>query len=121
MIRIGNDRSTNLLLGGEFLGGVGLRGFTQLELNTFPRVPIVLRSEVTNQPAGVSDSTPRSADDARDATDASQGQGDLGARGIVQVGYRIVPAFTLSVRGSYQGRTIKHAGPGVGAGLSYQW
>ena len=121
MIRIGNDRSTNLLLGGEFLGGVGLRGFTQLELNTFPRVPIVLRSEVTNQPAGVSDSSPRSADDTRESVDASTGQGDLGARGIVQVGYRIVPAVTVSVRGSYQGRTIKHAGPGVGAGLSYQW
>ncbi len=121
MIRLGNDWKTNLLLGGEFLGGVGLRGFTQLELNTFPNVPIILRSEVTNQPAGVSDESPRSADDGRTAAETSSDAGDVGARGIVQVGYRVVPSMVLSIRGSYQGRTIHHAGPGVGAGVTYQW
>jgi len=121
MIRIGNDLKTNLLLGGEFLGGVGLRGFTQLELNTFPNVPIILRSEVTNQPAGVSDSSPRPADDARTSAETSSDAGDVGARGIVQVGYRVVPSLIVSIRGSYQGRTIHHAGPGVGAGVTYQW
>ncbi|MCU0691136.1 MAG: hypothetical protein MUF54_07035 [Polyangiaceae bacterium] len=121
MIRIGNDRSTNLLFGGEFLGGVGLRGITQLELNTFARVPILLRSEVTNQPAGVSDSTPRPTHEDTQIDKTSSEQGDIGARAIVQVGYRITPAFTVSARGSYQGRTIKHAGPGFGAGFSYQW
>lgn len=121
MIRIGNDRSTNLMLGGEFLGGVGLRGFTQLELNTFERVPIVLRSEVTNQPAGISDRDPRPADDDTDVGDTSQDRGDLGARGIVQVGYRVVPTLTIAGRVSYQGRTIKHAGPGFGAALEYAW
>jgi len=44
MLRIGNDLGTNLLIAGEVLGGVGLRGIAQLELNTFPRVPIVLRT-----------------------------------------------------------------------------
>src|SRR5262249_12060269 len=52
LFRIGNDRRTNLVLGGELLGGVGLRSITALELNTFPRFPILLRTEVTNQPAG---------------------------------------------------------------------
>jgi hypothetical protein len=121
IIRIGNDRSTNLMLGGEFLGGVGLRGFTQLELNTFERVPILLRSEVTNQPAGISDHDPRPATDGVEAQDTSQDQGDLGARGIVQVGYRVVPNLTLAGRVSYQGRTIKHAGPGIGAAITYGW
>src|SRR5207247_79527 len=51
-VRIGSDRKTNLLLGGELLGGIGLRGMAQLEWNTFRRVPILLRTEVTNQPAG---------------------------------------------------------------------
>lgn len=121
MIRIGNDRSTNLLLGGEFLGGVGLRGITQLELNIFERVPIVLRSEVTNQPAGISDSSPRPTNEGVQAEDTSQDSGDLGARGIVQVGYRVLPSLTVAGRLSYQGRTINHAGPGAGAAITYAW
>lgn len=121
MIRIGNDRSTNLMLGGEFLGGVGLRGFTQLELNIFERVPILLRSEVTNQPAGISDSNPRPTQEGVQAEDTSQDSGDLGARGIVQVGYRVLPSLTVAGRLSYQGRTIKHAGPGAGAAITYAW
>ncbi|MBX3226779.1 MAG: hypothetical protein KIT84_38830 [Labilithrix sp.] len=99
--RIGSDLATNLLLGGEALGTVGLRGVVQLEWRTIPRVPILLRSEVTNQPAGVG--------------------GDIGARAIAQVGWEIVPDLALSARASYQGRTINHAGPGAGAGVSYQW
>lgn len=99
--RIGNDLETNLLIGGEALGTVGLRGVVQLEWRTIPRVPIVLRSEVTNQPAGVG--------------------GDIGARAIGQVGYEVVKDLALSARASYQGRTINHAGPGAGAGVSYQW
>ena len=99
--RIGNDLETNLMLGGEALGTVGLRGVVQLEWRTIPRVPILLRSEVTNQPAGVG--------------------GDIGARAIGQVGYEVVKDLALSVRASYQGRTINHAGPGAGAGVSYQW
>ncbi|MGZ3421540.1 MAG: hypothetical protein ACXVEE_26925 [Polyangiales bacterium] len=114
-VRIGNDKKTNLLLGGEFLGGVGLRGITQLELAIFPRVPIMVRSEVTNQPAGTAAS--RSTVKPGEST----GIGDLGVRAIVQIGYRITPGFAFFLRGSYQGRTITHAGPGVGAGVSVTW
>lgn len=100
-LRIGNDLKTNLLLGGEVLGGVGLRGVVQLEWRTIPRVPVVLRSEVTNQPAGFN--------------------GDVGVRTIAQVGYEVAHDFVVSARGSFQGRTINHAGPGGGLGVSYQW
>lgn len=99
--RIGNDLQTNLMIGGEVLGTVGLRGVVQLEWKTIPRVPILVRSEVTNQPAGVG--------------------GDIGARAIAQVGYEVVRDLSIAIRGSYQGRTINHAGPGAGAGVSYQW
>jgi hypothetical protein len=99
--RIGNDLSTNLMIGGEVLGTVGLRGVVQLDWRTIPRVPIVVRSEVTNQPAGVG--------------------GDIGARAIAQVGYEIMRDLAVYARGSYQGRTITHSGPGAGAGVSYQW
>lgn len=112
-VRIGHDRRTNLLLGGEILGGVGIRGVAELNWNTLPRVPITLRTEVTNQPAGLA---PRSDDDTQ-----SQGTTEIGARAIVQAGYRFTPAFVLYGRASYQGRTIHHAGPGLGAGATYEW
>jgi hypothetical protein len=115
-VRLGNDRLTNLLLGGEILGGIGTRGIAELQWNTLPRVPIVLRTEITNQPAGTSPtrSTPPPHTVAMD-------RGDIGARAMVQVGYRIVPELTVAVRASYEGRTIQHAGPGAGAGVTYSW
>ncbi|MDI1480571.1 hypothetical protein [Polyangium sp. y55x31] len=118
LFRIGNDRETNLVLGGELLGGVGLRGFTQLELNTFKRVPILVRTEVTNQPAG--SSRYRSPLENGEPTQ-SQEEGEVGARGIVQVGYRLTPGLVVAARVSFQGRTINHAGPGFGGAVGYEW
>jgi hypothetical protein len=100
-VRIGSDLSTNLLLGGEVLGGIGLRGIAEFNWASFHNWPIVLRSEVTNQPAGLG--------------------GDVGVRLIGQVGYRVLPHLVLSARASYQGRTIDHAGPGAGAAVGYLW
>ncbi len=114
LVRIGNDKGTNLVLGGEVLGGVGLRTIAELNLNKFYQFPIVIRSEVTDQPAGVADNEPT------DET-VSSGEGDIGVRGIVQAGYRIVDPLVFSIRGSFQGRNIKHAGPGFGAGVSFTW
>jgi hypothetical protein len=115
-VRLGNDLGTNLTLGGEVLGTVGLRGITQLELATFPRFPILLRTEVTNQPAG----TPAHGR-AGSGPGASNGRGDIGARGIAQLGFRILPTLAVAARASYQGRTIHPAGPGVGGGVTYTW
>jgi hypothetical protein len=123
LLRIGNDRETNLQIGGEVLGSVGLRGITQLELHSFPKFPVMFRTEVTNQPAGWS----RRGEEVRpDDPDLGQElvsheRGEVGARAIAQVGYRLLPTLVLAVRGSYQGRTINHAGPGVGGAVSYQW
>jgi len=111
-VRIGSDLGTNLWFGGEVLGGIGLRGITQFEWNSFPRWPIVLRTEVTNQPAGVA--APQGTTQASEA-------GDVGVRAIAQVGYRVLPHLVVSVRGSYQGRTINHAGPGAGGAVAYAW
>ena len=113
-VRIGNDRRTNLLIGGEILGGIGIRGITQLEWPALPRVPVTLRTEVTNQPAGVSSS-------GGPGSITSMGQGEIGVRSIVQVGYRIIPRLVVAARGSFQARTINHAGPGAGAAVIYEW
>jgi len=112
LVRIGSDQETNLSLGGEFLGGVGSRSITQLEIREIPRVPILLRSEVSNQPAGTKTGLGPST---------SKLEGDLGLRTIVQIGYEFFPGFVLSLRGSAQGRTIKHYGFGGGGAVSYSW
>jgi len=120
-VRLGNDKLTNILLGGEVLGGIGLKGIAELQWNTIARVPIVIRTEVTNQPAG---SAPHRSTNSLPNTPTptnSIEDGDIGARAMVQIGYRIVPSFTFALRGSYEGRTIQHAGPGAGAGVSYTW
>jgi hypothetical protein len=117
-VRFGNDKLTNILLGGEVLGGIGLKGIAELQWNTIARVPIVIRTEVTNQPAGTA---ARLADGTTSSEPVSIIRGDVGARAMVQVGYRFVPTLTLSLRGSYEGRTIQHAGPGAGLGVTYTW
>jgi hypothetical protein len=116
--RVGHDRRTNILFGGEFLGGIGIRGITELAWNTMPRVPILFRLEVTNPPAGVAASRP-AVDPSPAGT--SFGQGEVGARAIVQAGYRIVPPLVVALRGSFQGRNINHSGPGFGAAVTYEW
>ena len=115
LLRLGNDRETNLTIGGEVLGGIGVRGITELQLATFARVPILFRTEVTNQPAGANNGAPSLTGQV------AVRQGEVGARAIAQVGYRFLPDLVIAVRGSYQGRTINHAGPGFGGAVSYQW
>ncbi len=114
LFRIGNDLRTNLLLGGEFLGGVGVKSIAELNLNVFPRFPMMLRTEVSDQPAGTSSSEPL-------VSDASQGKSGIGARGIAQLGFRIAPPILVFARASVEGRTIQHAGPGAGGGITVSW
>ncbi len=123
MIRLGSDRGTNLQIGGEVLGGIGLRGITQLELKTFERLPILLRTEVTNQPAGATATVENVEPNQPSAlpSDTSLDRSEVGARVIAQVGYEVWPGLVVSARGSYQGRTIKHAGPGFGGAVTYTW
>ncbi|HVW27644.1 MAG TPA: hypothetical protein VHC69_19900 [Polyangiaceae bacterium] len=117
-VRIGSDLATNLRIGGEVLGGVGLRGILELDINPRSRIPVMVRSEVTNQPAGSGASL---AQDPNLNPNESIAAGDVGVRGIVQVGYRFVPPLMVALRASYQGRTISHAGPGLGGAVEYRW
>jgi hypothetical protein len=117
-VRIGSDLATNLRVGGEVLGGVGLRGILELNIAPRSRVPVMVRSEVTNQPAGSGAS--RDQDPSLSPTE-SIAAGDVGVRGILQVGYRVAPPLLFALRASYQGRTISHAGPGLGGAVEYRW
>ena len=108
-VRIGSDLRTNLVLGAEALGAVGARGFAELNLATFNRFPITLRTEVSDQPMGTAGGP------------GVAGASDIGVRGIAQLGFKATEGLLLAVRGSFQGRTIQHAGPGLGGAVSYSW
>jgi hypothetical protein len=117
-MRFGSDLRTNFAFGGEVLGGIGLRGIMELQISPRGMVPVSIRAEVTNQPAG---SGARLSENPNLRPNDSVASGDIGVRGIAQVGYRIVTPLVVSLRASYQGRTISHAGPGIGGALEYRW
>jgi hypothetical protein len=117
-VRVGSDLATNLVVSGEVLGGVGLRGIAELDIAPRGKVPVAIRSEVTNQPAGAGTNR---QDDPGLRPNVSVAAGDVGVRGIVQVGYRFLPPLVVAIRASYQGRTISHAGPGLGGAVEYRW
>jgi hypothetical protein len=102
---------------------VGLRGITQIELRSIPRFLLLFRTEVTNQPTGTRsrNEIELGAPPAPTAPTLAEDVGDVGARAIAEVGYELWPELVISVRGSYQGRTIRHAGPGAGGGVKYRW
>jgi hypothetical protein len=78
----------------------------------------VLRTEVTNQPAGDS---PTADQRGVNGEGKAQGTGEVGVRTIIQVGYKLLPSFLVAARVSFQGRNIRHAGPGIGAAVGYTW
>jgi hypothetical protein len=54
-------------------------------------------------------------------TDQPVNEGELAVRGILEVGRQFTDAFALSLRASYQGRSIDHAGLGAGLALTFDW
>jgi hypothetical protein len=113
-LRIGSDLDTNLLFGGEVLGGVGLRGMAELQFLPQGRYPIMTRVEVTNQPGG-------ELGHITAAPGESPNRSEVAARLIFQPGYRILPPLVVFLRLSAQGRTINHFGPGIGGGATFEW
>lgn len=99
-VRIGRARGTHLVLGGESTPEIGQRAFVGLTLGLLEKVPLAFEVHVTDQPVN---------------TD------ELGVRAVVEVGYRPSEVFALAARASYQGRTIDHAGPGLGFAATFGW
>jgi hypothetical protein len=99
-VRIGRARGTNLVLAGETVPEIGQRAFVGLNLGLVEKWPLAFEVHVTDQPAN---------------TD------ELGVRAVFEVGHRPIDVFALAVRASYQGRTIDHAGPGLGLAATFDW
>ena len=99
-LRIGRERGTALILGGESTPEIGQRAFVGLNLGLLEKVPLAFEVHVTDQPVNTN---------------------ELGVRAVFEAGYRPNKAFALAVRASYQGRTIDHAGPGLGIAATFGW
>lgn len=113
-LRIGSDLDTNLSVGGEVLGGVGLRGIFQLEILPQGLVPFTTRVELTNQPGG-------EVGQLYALPGESTHRSEIAGRLVAQVGYRVLPSLVVFARLSAQGRTINHFGPGFGGGATFEW
>ncbi|MBI5517219.1 MAG: hypothetical protein HY909_25795 [Deltaproteobacteria bacterium] len=99
-LRIGYERRTNILLGGDVFHEVGQRAFFAFNFAPTPKVPMMAQGEVFNQ---------------------SVAAGDPMFRFIFQAGYRLADWCTLSLRGSYQLRNIQNGGFGLGLSTTFDW
>jgi hypothetical protein len=98
-LRIGNERGTNLQIGGSILSDIGALALVALEWDVIHGWPMSVGFSVTNQPSG----------------------GDLGFTLAYMIGYRAKPWLQPSLRIGYDARTIDHAGLSLGLGLVMAW
>lgn len=99
-MRIGAERRTNVLFGGELFGEVGQRAFFAFNFAPTTWLPMMAQAEVFNQ---------------------SVAAGDPMFRFIAQIGVRATSWFTVSARGSYQLRNIENGGFGGGLAMTFDW
>jgi hypothetical protein len=98
--RIGTAEGTHLILAGEVMPEIGQRAYLGLAWEAIERVPMATEVVVTDQPVN---------------------SDELAVRLIYEVGYRVSDRVAIALRPSYQLRTIRHAGPGVGMAATFDW
>ncbi|MDD9934501.1 MAG: hypothetical protein OXT09_12905 [Myxococcales bacterium] len=98
--RIGRADGTHLVLAGELMPEIGQRAYLGLNWEAIERFPMGAEVHVTDQPVN---------------------SDELAVRLVYEVGYRFSDRFALALRPSYQLRTIKHAGPGIGMAATFDW
>jgi hypothetical protein len=99
-VRLGAPEATRLVIAGELLPEIGQRAFLALYWDVIERLPMAAEVQVTDQPVD---------------------SNELGVRLIYELGWRITPQLMVALRPSYQLRTIKHAGPGIGLAAAFDW
>jgi hypothetical protein len=98
-VRLGDEASTNLVIGAGFTDGVGTLLEAAYNWRPHPVVPIQLSVNVTDQPVPE----------------------NFGVRLIGDVGWRKLSWFYPSLRLSYQARDIDHAGFSGGVAMNFDW
>jgi hypothetical protein len=97
--RIGNERGTNLQLGGSIISDLGALALLSLEWDVIHGWPMSATVIVSNQPADA----------------------DLGVRIVYQIAYRVKSWFQPALRIGYDARNVDHGGLSVGLGLVMAW
>jgi len=98
--RIGTAEGTHLILAGEVMPEIGQRAYLGLAWEAIRRLPMATEVVVTDQPVN---------------------SDELAVRLIYEVGYRVTDRVAIALRPSYQLRTIRHAGPGIGMAATFDW
>jgi hypothetical protein len=98
-LRLGSPDGANLSLGVQGVEEIGFVSDMRLETRPDQRIPVGISVGVTDQP----------------------GNGDLGARLAVDVGWRALSWIQPTLRLSWQGRTAVHSGVGGGLGVVFDW
>ncbi len=98
-LRLGEETSTNLVLGAGFTQGVGTLLEAAYHWLPAAKLPVQLTVQVTDMPVPE----------------------NFGVRLIGDVGYRPVSWFYPSLRLSYQARDIDHAGVSGGLAMNFDW
>jgi len=98
--RIGEAEGTHLILAGELMPEIGQRAYLALVWEAIERLPMITEIVVTDQPVN---------------------SNELAVRLIFEAGYRFTDRITVALRPSYQLRTIRHAGPGIGMAATFDW
>jgi hypothetical protein len=98
--RIGEAEGPHLMLAGELMPEIGQRAYLALVWEAIERLPMTTEIVVTDQPVN---------------------SDELAVRLIFEAGYRFTDRITVSLRPSYQLRTIRHAGPGIGMAATFDW
>lgn len=98
--RIGEADGTHLRLAGEVMPEIGQRAYLGLAWEAIRDVPMATEIVVTDQPVN---------------------SDELAVRLIYELGYRFTDRVAIALRPSYQLRTIRHAGPGIGMAATFDW
>ncbi len=98
-VRFGEEEASNLSFALSSLEDVGFLSEVRMQWAAMQNLPLGLAVGVTDQP----------------------NNGDLGVRLSADLGYRALSWFQPTVRISYQGRSVRHSGLGVGLGMVFDW
>jgi hypothetical protein len=98
-VRIGREEETNLALGVSLQSSFGTLFEAAFTWDVVPRFPIVLSTQVTDQPVAE----------------------NFGVRLIADVGWRGTSWFYPSLRLSYQARNIALSGVSAGLAMNFDW
>ncbi len=98
-VRFGEEEASNLSFALSSLEDVGFLSEVRMQWAAMESLPLGLAVGVTDQP----------------------NNGDLGVRLSADLGYRALSWFEPTIRVSYQGRSVRHSGLGVGLGMVFDW